>query len=139
MRQTLHHTWIDAAVVCQGCRRPFRVSEEAIAAQLADNGDNRDAAIASIEFCLGCVDGKSPEGEYDVVAYYGWHWSEQVKSWIIVLAWKCGPRPTWPVVRSQQRPTGVAFPRGQEKECQDWVADRNREIAAAIGEAPCAR
>jgi hypothetical protein len=135
MQATESLTWADAAAVCRDCHRPFRISEEAITAQLAENAGDRAAAIHSIDFCLGCVQGESPAGEYDVVAYYGWTWSEQRKEWVIVLAWKCGPRPTWPVVRSQQRPTGMTFPRNKTKACQDWVAARNREIAAAIGEA----
>lgn len=134
-------TWANEAAVCDSCRRPFRLSEEAIAGQLAETGGNeatRADAVAAIQFCLGCCDGESPAGEYDVIAYYGWVWKDG--KWAIVLAWKCGACETWPTVRSQQRFTGVTFARGEQVQLQKWVLERNREIAAARGKAAtCAR
>lgn len=138
MARTQGNTWADAVAVCESCHRPFRLSEEAIAGQLLENGGNeatRADAIAAIQFCLGCVNDQSPAGEYDAIAYYAWVWAGN--RWSIVLAWKTGPSETWPRQRSQQRPTGITFK--DIKACQEWVLARNREIATARQAALCAR
>lgn len=136
-------TWANEAAVCAGCHRPFRLTEEAIADQLAENGGNeatRADAVQAIQFCLGCVDGQSPAGEYDVIAYYGWAWSSEHKRWLIVFAWKNGPRGTWPTVRSQQRTSLSPWGKADRKRCMDWVETQNRAIADAMKEeTPCAR
>ena len=59
------HTWTSFVQLCLGCGKTFRASQEAIDAARRDGYDGTDEEIAhSFDFCLGCVDACSPEGEY---------------------------------------------------------------------------
>lgn len=64
-------TWTKHTARCQDCGRLFYVSQEYLNEQRAsfqeecDRENVTDAQLASdCEYCLGCVDGESPAGEY---------------------------------------------------------------------------
>ncbi len=122
-------TWSDQASICWGCRRPFRISEEAIAAaRAAEPTWTKADACNSFTFCLGCVEGASPGGEYDVLAHYGYRFEKdrrpRSRRWVILLCWKR----VW-YERSQERATPTVFARGDD--AGDYVGRLNGMIAAA--------
>lgn len=125
--------WSDQAQVCWGCRRPFRISEAAIAAQLkAEPTWTRADACNSFNFCLGCVQGESPAGEYDVLAYFGYRFEKdrrpRSRRWVILLCWKRDARE-----RSAERATPTTFGRGDD--AGEYVSRLNGMIVGATLEA----
>lgn len=62
-------TWTPFIAKCTNCGRRFRVSQQAIDEnrESMDTEGQTDQQIAeSFDFCIGCIIGASPEGEYDV-------------------------------------------------------------------------